>query len=237
MSSEDRLMNEHGYDFLMIDGECNYWSYETSGYMAPVVSGSLTEEQAAAISADLSVNDWVNYDDDFYQQPEYAHASVHVFWSPDSSFSCSADCTRWFGNQDATEIRENARQWLQELNESGESNPQAFRIMVIEAPHELHFDAPPVPVGFDLQSYVFSEEEYGRYCEGDSHYVTGEVAVELARLREDFINGMYGSGRFGIAMEDEDGKVYEVYLRDALPQEDENGLIRVLNEHDVQCPQ
>ncbi|TXD37911.1 hypothetical protein FRC96_08090 [Lujinxingia vulgaris] len=236
LSSEGRLMSEHGHDFLMIDGECNYWSYEASGYMAPVVSGSLTAEQAAAISADLSVGDWDDYDDGHYQQPEHTHASRSSFWSPDSSFSCSGDCTRRFGNQDATEIRENARHWMQELNENGESNPQAFRLIVIEAIRDFHIDVPPAPAGFDPQLYLFGEDEYARYCEGDSRYVTGEAVVELARLREDFMNGVYGSGFPGMALEGEDGKIFEVFLRDALPQEGEDGLIRALNEDDDHCP-
>lgn len=232
MSPGMRLMAENGHTLLMVDGTCQYWvlpSRPSDGLWHGAVTGQLSDEQAAELANDLAISRWPTFENASFRHPDFPHASSRHFWTKDSSFSCSGECLLRSDRRDVADLVANASEWIQALGDEGEQLSDGVRILLIELDQEPRITSQPMPDGLDVNALAVSAADAESYCEGSSHLVEGAAADTLRSYREDYLEGEYGYFHYIPLHDDQSELTYELYFRDALPYEDERGLIAGLS--------
>lgn len=241
--SEQRVLFENGYSYLYVDGQCRYWAYPGEGTgtgedpLSDVVTGTLTAEQESQIKEDLDVVEWQRWDGESFHESGLMDGGTAIFWMPSAAYHCYGDCQSSLRN----DIRKNVRRWIGKLIEEGDPVEGAVRVAAIVMPESvLRQNRPhpvqPAPAGFDLQEHAVSIGDASSICAGDGILVEGEAADTLRRYRREYQNEEHGAFWYRyLPLEDEEGQQYMVYVRDATPLEDANGLVQLAGESRETC--
>jgi len=226
------VMEENGGEHLFIDGACRYWAY----YQRPgtlrwteVRSGVLTGELLSEVNASLISRRWTDVDGERAADPRgLTHPGYVDVWTPDGSARCGGRCDG--GSSELRSIVESSRDLTRRLHDAGERfTPDAMRAIVIPfdpPPGAFHVSewTGPTPLSALATSAVDAATTALR--RGGHVRVSGDDAAAMAELRETYRSGTFDSFSYQFLPLSSDGSLHRVYARDALPFEDDRGLVR-----------
>lgn len=238
---ERKLLSENGYTYLYVDGQCRYWAYPGEGDgtggspRSDVVTGTLTAEQESQLKEDLDVVEWQRWDQESFHEDGLFDGTTATFWMPTAAYYCYGDCQSSKRNN----IRKSVRRWIGELIEDGEPVEGPVRVAVFKVPNigsPPSHPTQPAPAGFDLQEHALSTGDASSTCAGEGILVEGEAAETLRRYRREYQAEEHGSfWYYYLPLVAQGGQQYRVYVRDATPLEDANGLVQLVGQSEETC--
>jgi len=207
LSGVPSVVAEVGWSFLLVDGQCRYWTM--SAPEKEMRSGSLSEQDAADFSADLWLGRWSELP------------------APDPSGCPDASTTSLrFGNEVAppisctsTEVSEGYRSWLTPLYESGTALGGEVRYTLQDSYGSGDDQALGWPLESDPAEIAVVSDEMA-----EPELADGENAAALRTLRDTYAESVQpGLGpwlRVPVAFESGSTTAYyELALRDVTPFE------------------
>jgi hypothetical protein len=236
---------EPGISFLYVDGRCRFWVRPDDGYdetadtgisrdwYVETREGVLTAEEADALGRDLGYGDWGGLDREVFDGARVTEPPHTEMWADGQYFRCVGplgDC----GSEVPTTLVQRAEAWADRLYDRAApmTGPIRGRAFVWDdaapgIPRPIPVGAVVARVGWHsmlLDSAVsLGDGELLDY--GGAPLITDPDEVALWRgLWRDFIHNehAYWSGPFVV---DAAGTIYQFSIRDALPFEDEDGLV------------
>ncbi len=239
------LLWRNGYAFLRIDGHCRYFAYQATR-QDPVITGSLSEQDAVQLAADVEYAGWPLLD-----------GLTATGGAPDNALEqlddgthglyCARGCREAPSPQDAeatarlTTLLDAADRWQQRLLAEGTGMEGDVRVAIELKEDVIHSGGYlEWPLAEPIENYLVggtSEfEEAAGPVEGpagesasvsDGVLVQGEDAGKLRALRSDALRtatpGAITEGWIAI---DAPGELfYEVVVADALPYEGADGRV------------
>lgn len=238
----ERMNEENGYEFFIIDGSCRFVAlnppsgWATKSGLWDVVEGKLSAEEAAKIANQLEIQTWGDFTGKYFSANVEDCGGAQLF-SGDGAFGCVCGCPDFDG---VASVFKSAGDTLTSLAQRGTPVGGLLRIMARPFKDQcpLHNTSMPdgdlifdVPEGFNLPG--ISAQECATVGPGfstgeNSSLVEGEAAEAFRSvrraLRDRILDGGGGVYENRLAFSAE-GKVYEVWLRDYVPYEDDEGLI------------
>jgi hypothetical protein len=231
-----------GISFLYVDGRCHFWVRPIDGYdetadtgisrdrYVETREGVLTAEEADALGRDLGYGDWGAIDREVFTAGSGTHPGHIEMWAGGQYFRCVRSC----GHEVPTALVQRAEAWADRLYDRAApmTGPLRGRAFIWGDPAVgSTFPVPPVvtPTPIDrptvLLERAVSLGEGQTLDYGGAPLITDPDEVALWRgLWRDFIHNehAYWSGPFVV---DAAGTIYQFSIRDALPFEDEDGLV------------
>lgn len=214
------MLAENGYESLLVDGSCQTW---ISRYNRPVRTRVLSNEREQTLAAALRLGQWNRF------------GGTHMGGCADAS-----GISLRFGAQsirgsacglppsDPLSILTTAfEQQIQDLAADATDLAGDVRYLVLrESTPAIGDNRPAVawPLEVSVASVVFPDS-LGPYVRGDSQLATGEDASRLRSIRTTVTGAGSGPAYDFTPVAGAGGVVYDLYLRDALPQEDADGLL------------
>ena len=233
------LFEENGRVFFLIDDTCRYYAYDGTvggnsfGELADIRSGVLSSEEASEISERLRMDRF-----DALKGKSYYDGALDcggaILFNADGVFSCDCGCPSF--DQPAA-MTAAAEEIVKELTAMGEPLDGLLRTVTVPHVSEcegftsayLPAELPQAPPsGFDPSASAIPECSYLHDNATQSVLLDGEVAAALRELRRVYREMLFESaGSIGVnripLQVGED--LYDVYLRDYIPSENENGIL------------
>lgn len=210
--------NPRGATFLAIDGTCHY--YVLQNYMRGIQSGTLSAADADALARDLHWHDLASWAWDLQKDMACPDASgvllsrAHV--SAGCSCGCDANAPRGLGD-----ALTQAQQWVTRLTTSGKPLEGAVTALAFEG--EASGSAIPVmdwPLATQPSAVpnLVHDRSDPKLWQGGGSYARfeGADATKLRDLRSATLRASTITP--GFAQARSAGKVYELYVRDELPE-------------------
>lgn len=218
----EAMMAENGWQFLLVDGNCVAWVSESSS--DPLVRTVLSPDDAAQLSATLSPSTWNRITPapgGCSDAPGYAFRFGEQRLYGDSP--CGTATRSAWGDLIAA-----AGEQLHHLAALGQSWDGDLRYLVLAEENRTD-SRPPVswPLGTALETLALAPEQAFNYRPGGSRRATGEDASKLRAIRTTAASAMasYGIEYNFTRVMDANGGTYQLYIRDALPFEADDGLV------------
>jgi hypothetical protein len=227
---------EVGFYYLYVRGDCHYWvvPYREGGDPMWIAThtGIIDEAQEAELIELLQYGAW----DDVlgvWAEPGSSDAAIvrlHDGHS-ESGVGCVGECP------DAPELVQSMRNahqaQLRHWWELGEPSTGPMRVLAVAiAEGENMTDPVPWTVELELASLAVGYEQ--SFCRGQSKLVDDPATVAALReFRAEYAQALQDFSDFYV--ETASGEMYELYLRDSLPFEDEFGLIPQYNGTTPEC--
>ena len=217
----DTLTVENGYRYLFVDESCNYWVLPGRQSVELGRHGTLTSEQLARLNRDLMTRGWIAMRD--AKPVPFAGADdgqPQYLWRDETVVKCSSGCPEVVSS--AISVTESL---VSELFDSGEllseEAPLRWRI------YQDSYTVAIAPVG--NWEGMSSLEELAEVAAlpmpvGNAPLVEGKDAGLVRRDFAELLVNYAGQPFSLFYMENE--LRYLVQVRDALPFEDERGLVR-----------
>lgn len=216
------ILIETGHAFLRITPDCTFF-LKSSSY-AETFEGQLTSSQSEQLAHNLRLNDWPSgaamYSTSMCDGP------VEKYRLNDSRLTVTSVCHGPNTSEGVSWLRTAVRDALPELTSFGTVRVSALRYAVVAEDPELHAGLPQyrnapawplaTPIAEVAQAFDSSTRGIGRQVEGDD-------AEALAALDRAHRVGEIGRPWFVFVPINENGKLYRLYVRAALPFEDEVG--------------
>lgn len=240
----EQVMVENGHEFLLVDGQCRYWVFPSEddgtsdSIWSDVVTGQLAGAQEERLKEDIAFVQWQRWNGQLFARPDSNDTTRSTFWTPEATFQCEGGC----GDESRQEIRSNLRRWIRDLAQEGKKVEGPLRLQAIVMPDDiLRQDRPhpiqAVPSGLAFQDYAISGQEAVHTCFGQGVKIAGEATSTLRQYRQAYRSGVHGDFWYRyLPLEDEDGTVYMVYLRDTVPHENADGLVELNQVPRQSCP-
>jgi hypothetical protein len=222
------LEREIGFYYLYVRGDCRYWVLP---YQKPpeievfeTRTGTLDAEAEAALAALVSYGEW---DPLVGVWPEYDAFDITVTFVHDGTdvIICEGNCP---GAPEAVlSLDQAANTAYRELWESGEplvDEPMRVLANLLEPGFQPGQDVEIVPwtVDLDLATVAVSYEEL---VEAGMSTLIDDPALTVALREFRAQHAKLAAQFFGLVVETQSGELYELFLRDALPLENDQGLI------------
>jgi hypothetical protein len=222
---------QNGHDFLMVDGNCNYYVWDTGygegdGRHSPVRRGSLTPAEETELVRVSDYASWKDWDGQaFSGLGGPTHAGTTVFWNGAARFTCS-----WCENSSpvADATRRHTHALGGTLYARGEDLIGPMRFFVTEqflgSANRTEIDWPFTD---SLPLAALAAPDPGSVVWFPSHLIT--EASQLAELRS--LRPVLASGQAGpltLAKHPTPGFAYAFTFRDVLPFENDRGFIEAL---------
>lgn len=218
------VLYENGRRFLFVGEDCRFWAFDASvaaslGW-AEVRAGVLTEAELAEMNDDFLTAPWPG--GDLPLDEAMVDQSLVAVWRRSGPQSgCSGSCSHASGELLA--LHTAAERWLARLHARGVAADGPMRVAAFEDSGAA-LDRPAVYDGeIDLASLPSTYERFG----GNLEVSSPEETSRLRALRADFLEGRIGFVGIGHVPLEQDGALYRVWFRDALPHEDARGLVRL----------
>lgn len=226
---------EVGFYYLYVRGDCRYWVLpyrDGDPTWIETHTGVLDEAQETELVELLHYGDW---DDLLGVWPEpgsfdAAIQRVHDGHS-ESGIGCVGECPD--APQVVQDIRAAHSSQLQHWWALGEPSTGPMRVLAVAIPAGEN-TVPPVPWTVDLDLAPLAVDYEQSFCRGMSKLVDDPTTVAALReFRAQHADALEDFTDFYVEVEP--GVMYELYLRDALPFEDEHGLIPQYNGTTPDC--
>lgn len=211
------LLYENGGSYVFVDAHCNYWVNDSA--WDGTRTGTLDLTTAMRLGDALRLNMWP----DFYGQwhgSGYADAPSLVFDDSTRAIGCSAFCMGEHVPAVVQQMRDAFPLVVAELWAAGVSAPSAVRAVAFQRDEVPNVSYVEWPLARPISDFVRMDSAYG---EG---VLEEDAAAVLKELRASFVRGDHGPFRNTLDVTS-GGSYYEVYVRDALPFEDETGIVRL----------
>lgn len=246
------FFRENGAWWLYIDGDCDAWTYfrcnpdPSSGaafpypeQWCPARHKALSSTEAVELLNALGWVHWARYDGKEFRAS--LRGGVATFVSGSTEFTYG---TLYEGPEGAAlrNLFDDVNQAVGEFYLEAQPVTGDVRVSVQEGETSIEgfYDTPPWMHAVwpeDVVDFDIAEEAKSTwpYCMGVSRLMTGDAAERFRELREEFWNPESGFRNGTAIVVEVDGKPYEVRIRDTIPLEQENGLVRVSRYGDSEC--
>lgn len=227
-----QVLVENGFEHLFVDGECKYWvkgsATESSDAWAPIRTGMIDAGELADLEATLHWPEWAAQSG-IHTETGAADAATHLFHDPASMFGCVGRCED--APSDIRRIKSGARDVLGRLWADPDSvNVEGpGRVIVVELEPDLPLVYPTIlewPLERSPSALAISRAEAAELDYGRGVVLDREEATVMRRLRDEFRAGDYGTFHDVMPFR-HDGIVYQVFFRDVVPYEGDDGLLRL----------
>ncbi len=219
--------------YLFVDGQCHYWVFGTKDlqpFWQETRSGTLTEAQEEALGAAL----------------DYPH------WSSATAFQSGCDMPEeWLWGDGVFRVvagachspsmgpyeellaeAKAARGWIDTLWTSGAPVGGPVRLRVVRQPADVPNNRPKVswPLQIDIESVAIDlATDINLSLEDPGYLVDADPGISVLRsYREQLLAGSLSEfvGQELIISIEANGAVYNLFFRDTVPYEDDQGLLR-----------
>ncbi len=215
------MLSENGWRFLLVDGTCQAWVLENSN--GPLVRTDLSSDDEAQLATALKLSTWKGITPPLGGCPDAPGTSFRFGEQRLSGSVCGSDpASGW------AQLNVAADAQLAHLAASGTAWAGDVRYLVLQesSPNDPR---PPVdwPLATSLATVALGPDQAFSYRSGGSLRATGDDASKLRAIRT---TAASASSTYGVTYEftrvtDADGGTYQLYVRDALPFEQDNGLV------------
>jgi hypothetical protein len=216
--------NPHGHAYLLVDGKCRY--YASDRYMRGIITGTLSAEEAAQLSADVH---WSELDQLSTVEPTQVNgcfdAGGTALTKAHAAVSCGCGCA----GGPVSDALVKAREWFEMLMESGEPIPGPVSALVqvfegFKSPGQPELDW-PLARPMDEIPNLITERIDPRLKTGPwAVFDAPEEYTKLRELREqtlstdiDMPNSSIGISRAVLISGGQTGRA--LFVRDELPAE------------------
>lgn len=212
---------EVGFSYLYVRGDCEYWVL-TNGIESH--HGVLDEEQEAELAEIVHYDDWDGLtqrwpDPDAYDVPLMVVDDGHSEYQ----IGCLGECP--VAPQPVRDMEAAYHDKLESMWEEGEPSMEPMRLLAARIPEDHSPDEMfIVPWTVDLALASVAVEWLEMEEMGKSVLVDDPVVLaQLREFRDEHIDRLEHFTDFYVEVEP--GVIYELYVRDAVPFEGEDGLI------------
>ncbi len=228
LGAGEYVLYENGDEYLVVDGECQYWALQMNkpeGAWSSVRTGYLTDEEAENLSRDVRYGGLDELAGYYRQRGTYDYPRREI-----TDGRHVVACT---GQECASEKRESvlskARSWLSKLYERGEPVETGLRVAMFR-PNSYNQSTVIriVDMPSELEPYLDRVRPLGSFagCRGDTFTVSEQAESTVRTLREPYRNEEYGDFWYRyIPLKTEGEKWVQLYARDSIPPENDNGVI------------
>jgi hypothetical protein len=244
------VLYDLGVHWVYIDGQCHYWAHVNSAPgddWRPVREGTLNPDQVATIEARFSFGEWRTLRGGWGVPDATSHSSPEIFYNDQALIQClnccgeaPSDKRAEFGKVcDMALARFELVQQLYDAGADVKAGP--MRVLTYpgvypdEDPSEertpTHVRAFDWPFSQPLDDFALPKKQIGPSSSltfGDAHLVVDEAGVAaLRQARYAYLSGELGPtfSNMMVTSEPGSGKRYAIYFRDAIPLENERGLV------------
>lgn len=217
----ETMLSENGWRFLLVDGTCQAWVLKDSS--GPLVRTVLSPDDEAQLATALELSAWNGITPPPGGCPDANGTSFRFRDQRLSGVPCGADpASAWAQLNTAADAQ------LDRLAASGTAWAGDLRYVVLResSPNDPR---PPVawPLATPLATIVRDLNQGSGYRRGDSLRATGDDASKLRAIRT---TAAGASSTYGVVYDftrvsDAEGATYQLYVRDALPFEQDDGLV------------
>lgn len=223
LAPDEILRTENGHSFFIIDGTCRYVVKTTS--RGEVRTGVLTEAEEEALATKLGYRAWSEFNGDWTENEGWHDGSTLLLWDHQHEASCYVTC-RDSAPPELRELSETRTEFLESYWERGTPYVgEAVRLLVVN-----HSRTQQEPYAWPLAPRPFTDfmrAENLAVEGGMSFEVSGPDADALRTIQSHFLaNAPEIERPRPIPIEDTDGNHAGLLLREALPWEDAQGLVR-----------
>jgi hypothetical protein len=210
---------ELGFSYLYVRGDCEYWVLHDG---LESHHGVLDEDQETALAELVHYDDWDGLTQR-WPEPEAHDVALLVIDDGHSEYQigCLGECP--VAPEPVLEMRAAYRDQLELMWENGEPYTGPMRLLAARIPDDLNpNDVVPWTVDLDLASVAvdwLDMEAVGMSVRIEDP----DTLAQLREFRDEHVDGLEQFGDFYVEVEP--GVVYELYLRDAVPFEGDDGLI------------
>lgn len=227
---------ESGFYYLYVRGDCHYWVLPYRQSSNPLWiethTGALDPQQEAELVELLRYGAWDGLLGLWREPDSYDAAVLRVHdGHSESGIACVGECPP--APQIVHDIRNAHKAQLKHWWDLGEPSTGPIRVLAVATPEGENTVA-PVPWTVDLDLALLTVDYEQSFCKGASKPIDDPaIAAALREFRAEHAKALQDFVDFYV--ETESGEVYELYLRDGLPFEDEHGLIPQYAELDPEC--
>lgn len=244
------VLYDLGIHWVYIDGQCHYWAHVNNlpgDDWRPVREGTLSGDEVAAIEARFHFGEWKALRGGWGVPSGVIHLSVDSFYNDQTLVQCLNCC----GDAPSDKRAEFAKvcdmslarfELVQQLYDAGaDVTSGPMRLMVYpgvypdEDPSEertpANVKAFDWPLSQSLDSFALPKNQIGPSSSltfGDAQLIADEAGVAALReARHKYLSGELGPTFSNLMVTSEPGseKRYVIYFRDAIPLENERGLV------------
>ncbi|MCG5053207.1 MAG: hypothetical protein KA712_09640 [Myxococcales bacterium] len=232
LAAGSQVVSENGHEFIFIDGKCRYWvaSRSVHGPLGETRTGVLSPPEVQSIEIRLKLNTWSALEGVHKPEVQVNDASPLRLAVNGLSVLCTDSCSS--GQPQVVAIFKEARVLLKELFDKGTALDGPVRIAVVPLDGTFvswNSGPAPWPLSKPLESFVSPSEALPR---GKGHLVEGADAQALRRLRDmqraETFAPLKDVGSSIPIGSNSSSVLHALYLRDALPIEDEMGLVPLI---------
>jgi hypothetical protein len=244
------VLYDLGAHWIYIDGQCHYWAHINNAPgddWRPVREGTLSPDEVAAIEARFHFGEWTALRGGWGVPDATTHSSVENFYDDRTLIQCLNCCgdapsDKRAGFSKVCDMALARFELVQQLYDAGadvRSGPMRLLaypgVYPDEDPseertptHVMAFDWPLSP---SLDSFALPKKQIGPSSSlsfGDAHLIVDEAGVAALReARHKYLSGELGPTFSNMMVTSEPGseRRYAVYFRDAIPLENERGLV------------
>jgi len=215
------MLSENGWRFLLVDGTCTVWVLKAFG--DALVREALSADAEAQLATALKLSTWDRIAPPTGSCPDAAGLSFRFDEQRLSSSSCDFARDSPWGQLAAA-----ADEQLDGFAAAGEVWAGDLRYLVLQESTPTD-SRPPVawPLDTAVEPLALDADQAFGYRAGGSLRATGDEAAKLRVIRT---TAAAATATYGVPYDftrvmDARGGTYQLYIRDALPFEQDNGLV------------
>ena len=229
--AERRMLRENGYEYFYIDGQCNYWVFGASsipqinfvsvvhGDLWPMRTGRLDPQQRAQLAHDLLYDRWPELYGEYSPAPGCSHCGWEVFLHVAGAITCGQCSER----PELKVVRDAARAWLPLLYQLGHDAAGPMRIVAADGiRNDFGGRVLQWTLDFPLAEITLKPFTDSR---GRGRLVKGKNAAKVRAMRQQYMHVLPTATDGSVPVAEPGGKVWALYLRDAMPFEDTAGTL------------
>jgi hypothetical protein len=214
---------DNGAYYLFVDGQCNYWVSNPSQVWEETRVGVIDVETAARLGESLHISIWSDLKGTWSDPRGGVYdAPVLIFDDASRAVVCAKLCDAPGVPAAVKEMRDAFPGIAHELWDRGTPIVSSIRAIAVAGE-----PAPAVPfVEWPLARPITDFLRTGNIGFGEGTLEDNVTSVQaLKDLRESFVRGDHGAFVWNILPVKSGGSYYQLFVRDALPFEDAQGIV------------